>query len=183
MQKFLWCSYIVLVVLTAVGTTNGFNTAFAAQEMVCLGELEKSTSPRASAIIACLKQIHLATPSSEVPAGTIVAWAGKGIVPNGWAVCNGDGGTPDLRGMFLKGVGTLKETGKDPNGSNTHSHTAIANPTEMGHPQGYTAGTSKGNDDSVWTRQLHNHPVAVSSAGNLPPNFRVVYIMKLGIAR
>ena len=35
-----------------------------------------------------------------VPAGTIVMWSGT-AVPSGWAVCDGNNGTPDLRGRFI----------------------------------------------------------------------------------
>jgi microcystin-dependent protein len=35
-----------------------------------------------------------------VPAGTIVMWSGANV-PNGWVVCDGTNGTPDLRGRFI----------------------------------------------------------------------------------
>lgn len=183
MQNILWSRYIALAVLLVVGIVMGSKTVIAANDLTCIDDLEKATSPKGSAIISCLKQLSNSNPSNNVPAGTIVAWIGKGSVPSGWAICNGDQGTPDLRGHFLQGVGTLQETGIDPNGSDTHSHSASSEATKMGHPQGYTAGTSLGNDDSVWTTSAHNHPVGVSAGSNLPPNFRVVYIMKLEVAR
>jgi len=37
-----------------------------------------------------------------VPSGTIVMWNGT-IIPEGWALCDGNNGTPDLRGMFIVG--------------------------------------------------------------------------------
>lgn len=41
-----------------------------------------------------------------VPVGTIVMWSGSASsVPKGWAICNGENGTPDLRGRFIVGVG------------------------------------------------------------------------------
>ena len=43
--------------------------------------------------------------NSNVPKGTILPWYGSADnVPNGYAVCNGQNGTPDLRGRFLVGV-------------------------------------------------------------------------------
>lgn len=43
--------------------------------------------------------------SSSVPKGTILPWYGSADnVPNGYAICNGQNGTPDLRGRFLVGV-------------------------------------------------------------------------------
>ncbi|MFT5667679.1 MAG: microcystin-dependent protein [Vicingaceae bacterium] len=37
-----------------------------------------------------------------LPAGVIVMWSGT-TAPAGWALCNGSGGTPDLRGRFVVG--------------------------------------------------------------------------------
>lgn len=43
--------------------------------------------------------------SSSVPKGTILPWYGSSdSVPNGYALCDGQNGTPDLRGRFLVGV-------------------------------------------------------------------------------
>ena len=43
--------------------------------------------------------------SSSVPKGTILPWYGSAdSVPNGYAVCDGQNGTPDLRGRFLVGI-------------------------------------------------------------------------------
>ena len=43
--------------------------------------------------------------SSNVPKGTILPWYGSSdSVPNGYAICDGRNGTPDLRGRFLVGV-------------------------------------------------------------------------------
>ena len=41
---------------------------------------------------------------SAIPTGTIVAYNGD-IAPVGWAVCDGTGGTPDLRDRFIIGAG------------------------------------------------------------------------------
>ena len=43
--------------------------------------------------------------SSSVPKGTILPWYGSSdSVPKGYALCDGQNGTPDLRGRFLVGV-------------------------------------------------------------------------------
>src|SRR5262249_3903389 len=39
------------------------------------------------------------------PTGTILAWSSNSAaIPTGWAICNGQNGTPDLRGRFLRGT-------------------------------------------------------------------------------
>ena len=44
--------------------------------------------------------------SSSVPAGTICIWHGSvASIPSGWALCNGDNNTPDLRSRFVYGAG------------------------------------------------------------------------------
>lgn len=45
-------------------------------------------------------QLHL------VPVGTIVMWSGSvEEIPEGWALCDGSGGTPDLTDKFIVGAG------------------------------------------------------------------------------
>ena len=40
-----------------------------------------------------------------VPIGCILMWSGdESKIPDGWALCNGGNGTPDLRGRFIVGV-------------------------------------------------------------------------------
>lgn len=57
-----------------------------------------------------------ATPSggSGLPAGVIVMWSGTlASVPSGWALCDGNAGTPDLRDRFIYGW----TQGVDPGGT------------------------------------------------------------------
>ena len=43
---------------------------------------------------------------SLVPAGTVVMWSGPAdAIPDGWALCDGKGGTPDLTDRFIRGAG------------------------------------------------------------------------------
>ena len=42
-----------------------------------------------------------------VPLGIIIHWySSVGTIPSGWALCNGSGGTPDLRDTFIQCAGT-----------------------------------------------------------------------------
>lgn len=50
--------------------------------------------------------------NSLIPKGTIVAYHGEDI-PEGWALCDGTNGTPDLIGKFIKAGSSEKEGGQD----------------------------------------------------------------------
>ncbi len=80
--------------------------------------------------------------SIQFPSGMIMIWT-KGVnnIPEGWALCDGTQGTPDLRGKFLLGVtptGNIPEVFRTPGQSggstkisvgqlpaHTHRHTDI----------------------------------------------------------
>ena len=47
----------------------------------------------------------LAASNANVPLGAIVMWGGtEANIPSGWALCNGQNGTPDLRDRFVLGA-------------------------------------------------------------------------------
>lgn len=45
--------------------------------------------------------------ANAIPVGGIIMWSGSvATIPNGWALCNGSNGTPDLRNKFIIGAGS-----------------------------------------------------------------------------
>lgn len=52
----------------------------------------------------CAEFLGADDPGGLVPVGGIVMWSGA-RVPDGWALCDGTNGTPDLRGRFIVGTG------------------------------------------------------------------------------
>jgi microcystin-dependent protein len=45
--------------------------------------------------------------ANAIPVGGIIMWSGiVATIPNGWALCNGSNGTPDLRDKFVIGAGS-----------------------------------------------------------------------------
>lgn len=53
-----------------------------------------------------LMRYSVSTEASSVPKGSIIPWYGdKANIPDGFALCDGTKGTPDLRNRFLVGAG------------------------------------------------------------------------------
>lgn len=87
------------------------------------------------------------------PTGTIIAWHGLfSAIPDGWKGCNGDGGTPDIRGNFLRSAGAGA-----PNMSNSGSHLMTLAP-------GNDIGTGKAYSDQ---------------GSNIPLSYGVWFIIKV----
>ena len=43
-----------------------------------------------------------------IPIGGIIMWSGSIVsIPNGWRLCDGTNGTPDLRDKFVVGAGNV----------------------------------------------------------------------------
>ena len=58
----------------------------------------------------------------DLPIGAIIMWyKSTGEIPAGWHLCDGNEGTPDLRGKYVVGVSTDNE--RVPTGNATHGHT------------------------------------------------------------
>jgi hypothetical protein len=133
--------------------------------------------------------------------GMIMMWSGSiASIPSGWALCNGSGGTPDLRDRFIVGAGNtyaVNATGGSANAI-VVSHTHTATVTDPGHTHDITYGGPAG---SVPSRiqvtsggtQTNSAPISPATTGvtvgistegssgtnaNLPPYFALAYIMK-----
>jgi len=86
-------------------------------------------------------------------AGMIMMWSGTiATIPSGWALCNGSGGTPDLRNRFIIGAhsddagvakttitGSPTQTGGSKDAIVvSHNHTANSSVTDPGHVHTWT---------------------------------------------
>lgn len=82
------------------------------------GPLTLASNP-SSSLQAATKQY---VDNIALPAGVIVMWSGSTAnVPSGWRLCDGGGGTPDLRDRFIVGAGANYSPG-NVGGSTTHNH-------------------------------------------------------------
>jgi len=128
--------------------------------------------------------------SIQFPKGMIMIWTeGLNNIPEGWAICDGNNGTPNLMGKFLLGVtpnsdNSLLRTLKASGGSTKIS---IAQLPPHTHNTGFMAlevqpGFAGGLVDSVGTWNP-NKPTISKPTGSgedyYPPFVTVAYIMKL----
>lgn len=67
---------------------------------------------------------------AAIPKGVIVMWSGAlTAIPSGWALCDGNNGTPDLRDRFVVGAGSgyvIGNTGGAASVNISHSHSIAA---------------------------------------------------------
>lgn len=137
--------------------------------------------------------------SIALPAGVILMWHGlTANIPNGWLLCNGTSGTPDLRDRFVKGAPVATEAGAT-GGAATHTHTghsahAVTQPSDhaadvSGTPSATTdatlVGTAVASSTHTHTTPLLAHAGAAVDAHSAhdtpdskPPWFEILFIMK-----
>ena len=85
--------------------------------------------------------------TGTVPIGGIILWSGStGSIPNGWALCNGGNGTPNLQDRFVVGAGSgyaVDATGGSANAVLiAHSHGITEPNSGKGHKHNQTGGGS-----------------------------------------
>lgn len=126
-------------------------------------------------------------------------------IPNGWALCDGTNGTPDLRNRMIVGAGStyavgatggeathILTTAEMPSHTHTawtdsqgaHTHTYVHSSGSNSAPGGYTDGWSS-YVDNTGVSGAHGHNVGIGANGsgaahnNMPPYYALAYIMKL----
>ena len=124
-----------------------------------------------------------------VPKGTIVIWSGAATaIPSGWALCDGQNGTPDLRDRFVVGAGTSYEVGAT-GGEKEHTLTVpeIPNHTHV-VPTASTSDSTSGVRFYLTKSSVDSNSTIASMVeatdpttphNNLPPYYALCYIMKM----
>ena len=82
----------------------------------------------------------------NLPIGSIIAWENASL-PSGWAICDGNNGTPDLRDKFVFGAAEnadLRTTG----GATTHIHTNSNTGSRADHNHGGSTSGATGSSDT-----------------------------------
>lgn len=109
--------------------------------------------------------------------GTIVIWSGAIVdVPDGWHLCDGTNGTPDLRNRFIIGAGTTHDP-DDTGGALIHTHSF----TTDGHDHTVLTGKQFGGPMELGRNQtsIDQDTGIVDSNNHLPPYYALAYIMKV----
>lgn len=87
---------------------------------------------------------------SGVPNGAIIMWSGTvATIPDGFSLCDGSNGTPDLRNRFVIGAGDT-----------------------------YAVGATGGSSTTTQVGDVEAGPQATVSTSALPPYYALCYIMK-----
>ena len=122
---------------------------------------------------------------AAVPSGGIIEWSGASdAIPNGYYLCDGTNGTPDLRGVFVIGAGGDYDVGAT-GGEATHALIADEIPP---HLHGFTHGMERPGNISgaicmTWNAGSYTKNTELSTGGgtahnNLPPYYALCKIMK-----
>jgi hypothetical protein len=139
--------------------------------------------------------------NGTIPIGGIIMWSGT-TIPSGWALCNGQNNTPDLRDRFVIGSGNLYAVGASAGSKDaivvSHTHTI----TDAGHKHTQGAieefplngtdasrsGTWRNNSASGSFKAPFTYGattgIVIDSAGvtgtnaNLPPYYALAFIMR-----
>lgn len=118
------------------------------------------------------------TPSSvrKLAPGVIVKWQGAVVdIPEGWALCDGTQGTPDLRNSFVPGAGDTYAVGAT-GGAVNHDHDF----TGDGHAHLVAAGTDIADAANIQDFTTPGNATGTTDAGStLAPYYSLAYIMEL----
>ncbi len=145
------------------------------------------------------------TPQVSVPVGIIEIWVGTiAEIPEGWELCDGLNGRPNLLDKFIRGVpDAVTEAGTEGGQASvtltiaemaSHSH----NITEVPHSHNSNMGTTDASNSGISQGSSSNYPVGFqfftrlttvnanigntgggTSHNNMPPFFEVAYIIKV----
>ncbi|MBI5101971.1 MAG: hypothetical protein HZB33_09090 [Nitrospirae bacterium] len=144
------------------------------------------------------------TAGNGVPTGGIMMWSGAvNQIPAGWALCDGNNGTPNLMDKFIVGAGggyAVGATGGEATHTLTvnempshshpissvgdHTHSFPVYDTSSSGPYAHAATTISGKGNQTTNAAgAHTHTIDPSGGGlphnNLPPYYALAYIMKL----
>ena len=145
---------------------------------------------------------ELATAGSSLPSGLIAIWKGStSTIPDGWVLCDGQNGTPDLRDRFVLGAGNGYSVGNR-GGETSHTLSMSEMPSHThtlsgsgSLPISDNGNTSSGSEylymgyydtkrygkyrfDNISIDGSTGYTGGNSAHNNMPPYYALCYIMK-----
>jgi microcystin-dependent protein len=96
-----------------------------------------------------------------IPAGVIVMWSGNTAnIPSGWALCDGQNGTPDLRDRFVLGIAQ----GEQPGGTGGSHQKTLTVDHMPNHRHSFSTGSQSNSHTHSVTGGSHSHTYSRSSS-------------------
>lgn len=176
-----------------------------------VGTIATGTADNTSALVTTSTGLVQKIAAAPVPIGGIIMWSGTiANIPDGWELCDGDNGTPDLTNRFVIGaitdiVGearTTVEGGSTKTGGSADavvvSHTHTINDPGHSHditrrwtpgstePANLGDGNDGGNMNSTARTSTESTGITINTEGesgtnkNLPPYYALAFIMYVG---
>lgn len=103
--------------------------------------------------------------ANKIPRGVIVMWSGAvSDVPRGWRLCDGSGGTPDLRNRFIVGAGDNYSPG-DTGGADSVA-LSVSHLARHTHAITIEEGGVHTHTPSMGSAGVHSHSGTTASAGS-----------------
>lgn len=139
---------------------NTYKKAFSLAEMMVVMLILSIVMAASMPIITRRARVH--RDNDSIPYGVIVIWHGNtGSIPDGWHLCDGTNGTPDLRSRFVYGAGS--DTDTKPSWVSEWNGTINTEPAASGHFSPLIHGGEEQHVLSISEMTQHNH---TASAGN-----------------
>lgn len=110
-----------------------------------------------------------------LPTGIITLWYGSiASIPAGWILCNGAGGSPDLRNRFVVGAGDTYAVDAE-GGAVNHNHAFTGDGHSHTIPAGEDIGAGTSYDSTTDPTDVTGN---TDNANGLPPYYALCFIMK-----
>jgi hypothetical protein len=125
----------------AIGTTYADNYAAPANGMIIEGNVGIGTNNPGTNKLEVNGNLSVTSGAisgyGTVPIGGIIMWSGNpAVLPDGWELCDGGSGRPDLRGRFIAGydpADTDYDAIGDVGGNATHDHSVDSHSHDIDH--------------------------------------------------
>ena len=178
------------------GKCNSLTGTYAGENANCFKDTIMTVYDKDGNAMYTTRSLPLSVSRDSFPEGTILPYTGDlAKIPHGWVLCDGNNGTPDLRGRFLEGTGTTTGEFKMAGLPNIEGSFVMRQGTDnvlMLGPNGSIApypainvwGSIYANPNTTGT--LHgfkmdaslSNPIYGRSETVQPPSYTVFYIMK-----